>query len=291
MIASCYVQGYNGGALTTTSDSPLACTLGKARQSANNQVTYYVGCPEFSSSSGGLSSGGVSSSDGSSSDSGGGGSEGGESSSSGSGGGGSGGDGGLIPCGWGDYPPCIVEPIEPEFCVKNPDICYEIGGIDDTLSRYGSAIVDSLGRLIGRLDSLDLVGPGSCLDSADCQPADWGGDSIPYAPGDSAAGSGGSGSGSGAAYSWLRQILAAASIPAASRSCPELPKVEFELGGELYSLDLDICKSEFNLAGHHPLELFGLILRAVSAIAAVVIVLGSVTSLNAGFSKMRRLGG
>lgn len=226
----------------------------------------------------------LSSADEGSSDSGGG-SQGGEGSSgSGSGGGGSG-DGSGIPCGYDPYPPCEVLQVNnpPGFCTLYPELCSDLGSLTDSLS-----------ALIAAVEGIEGGSGGSCLDSANCQPAAWSGDSIGYVPGDSASGSGsggsGGGDGSGSAYSWLSAVLDAAQIPTASRICPDFPPLEFEFGGEEKTLDIGLCRQSWNIGGVHILELLGLILRAVASLYAVYIVLGSVTSLNAGFSKMKRLG-
>ena len=79
-------------------------------------------------------------------------------------------------------------------------------------------------------------------------------------------------------------------IPTASRSCPQIPKAQILLLGRDYELNYDICSEAYYIGGRHPLELLGLIIRAAAAISAVFIVLGAVSSINAGLHKMRMLG-
>lgn len=251
-------------------------------------------------SSGGGSSGGASSDSG-------GGSESGGSSDSGEGGEGTGGGG--QPCGYGDYPPCEVYPTWDPLCYTYPELCYSIesipgsidslksavsglggkvDGVNSNITAQGNRIVEGLDGIKDAIEGLDLGdSSGNCLDSANCEPASWSGDSIPYVAGDDTTG-GAVADTSGA--SWVRSILSAATIPQAARTCPKIPTADFDLLGRPYKLEYNICQEQFNIGGRHVLQLIGEILRAVCGLLAVFIVLGAVSSFNAGLHRMRVLG-
>lgn len=169
----------------------------------------------------------------------------------------------------------------------------QLDGVNSNITAQGDRIAQGLDDIRGAIEGLDFPdslggGSGNCLDSADCEPASWSGDSIDYVPGDTAYSGGGGSDTSG--LGWVRAVLSSARIPEAARTCPKIPSADITLLGKPYKLEYNICGEQYYVGGKHALQLIGEILRAVCGLVAVFIVLGAISSFNAGLHRMRVLG-